>query len=434
MMLGQRTASLLVPTPRSTRVFVRLLAGSGALFALTLIITPWQQNIAGSGRVVAVSANERPQEIDAPIEGRVTTWHVREGSRVMAGDLLLELSDNAPEILSRLADEREAGVARREQAALRASSIQNRQRALELSRGAGVRAALSRITMAQERSSATRQALAAAQAAAVTAHSNLERQTKLLGSGLTSVRTLELAQLDDVRAATEVERAQAALKAALGEEAALEADRFRIEHDLTASIDDAHAQEAAALSEEANAAAELARVEVRLSRQQTMDIRAPVNGTVLRVSIGQGNSFVKAGEPLLILVPDAAERAVELWVDGNDMPLLSEGRPVRLQFEGWPAVQFSGWPSVAIGSFGGTVALIDSSDDGKGRFRVLVRPDGVDAWPSGTYLRQGVRANGWVLLDTVRLGYELWRRFNGFPPVVRPAEPQPGFSADQKVK
>ena len=52
----------------------------------------------------------------------------------------------------------------------------------------------------------------------------------------------------------------------------------------------------------------------------------------------------------------------------------------------------------------------------------MVRPDADKAWPAGMHLRQGVRVNGWVLLDQVRLGYELWRRFNGFPPVVeRPA-------------
>ena len=68
---------------------------------------------------------------------------------------------------------------------------------------------------------------------------------------------------------------------------------------------------------------------------------------------------VKAGERLVTLIPDTNDRAVELWVDGNDMPLLSEGRAVRLQFEGWPAVQFTGWPSVAVGTFGGRVALID---------------------------------------------------------------------------
>ncbi len=431
---GQRTATLLVPTPRSARILARLLMASGALFAVSLVVTPWQQSITGSGRVVAFSPNERPQEIDAPIEGRVTTWHVREGSRVKEGDLLLQLTDNAPEILSRLAEERMAGIQRREQAASRASSIQNRQRSLESSREASVRAAVNRIAMGKERSRAARQSLDAAEASAATSQLNLDRQTKLLETGLTSVRTVEVAQLDAVRATTEVARARATLQAALTEEAALDADRFRIEHDASAAIDDAHAQEAAALAEEANASGELARVEVRLSRQQTMEMKSPIDGTVLRILPGQGNSFVKAGEPLLILVPDAPERAVELWVDGNDMPLIADGRPVRLQFEGWPAVQFSGWPSVAVGTFGGKVALIDSTEDGKGKFRILVRPDGVDAWPTGTYLRQGVRANGWVLLDSVRLGYELWRRFNGFPPVVRPAEAQPGFSSDPKAK
>ncbi|MFM7149326.1 MAG: toxin secretion protein, partial [Gemmataceae bacterium] len=56
---------------------------------------------------------------------------------------------------------------------------------------------------------------------------------------------------------------------------------------------------------------------------------------------------------------------------------------------------------------------------GKGRFRILVQqdPDG-EPWPSNFSLRQGTRAQGWVLLDRVSIGYELWRRFNGFSPVV----------------
>ena len=157
-----------------------------------------------------------------------------------------------------------------------------------------------------------------------------------------------------------------------------------------------------------------------------MELRAPMDGTVLRVLSGQGNAFVKSGDPLLVLVPDTTDRAVELWVAGNDMPLISVGRPVRLQFEGWPAVQFTGWPSVAVGTFGGTVALIDATDDGSGRFRIVVRPDNADPWPTGLYLRQGVRVNGWVLLDQVKLGYELWRRFNGFPPTVKPPDAKKG--------
>jgi len=106
-------------------------------------------------------------------------------------------------------------------------------------------------------------------------------------------------------------------------------------------------------------------------------------------------------------------------MDGNDVPLLSEGRKVRLQFEGWPALQFSGWPPVAVGTFGAKVALIDATGDGRGRFRVVAVPGEDDeAWPPPRFLRQGVRVNGWVLLDQVKLGFELWRRLNGFPPTT----------------
>ena len=80
-------------------------------------------------------------------------------------------------------------------------------------------------------------------------------------------------------------------------------------------------------------------------------------------------------------------------------------------------------PEVAVGTFGGEVAAIDPSDDGKGKFRIQVREAGEHSWPSDRYLRQGVRANGWVMLQRVALGYELWRQLNGFPPVVAEDEP-----------
>lgn len=136
----------------------------------------------------------------------------------------------------------------------------------------------------------------------------------------------------------------------------------------------------------------------------------------MRVVTKQGGELVKPGDVLAVLVPDTQERAVELWVNGNDIPLVTPGRSVRLQFEGWPAIQFAGWPSVAVGTFGGTVAFVDAADDGNGRFRIVVVPDREEPWPATRFLRQGTRANGWVLLDRVRLGYELWRQFNGFPP------------------
>jgi hypothetical protein len=289
--------------------------------------------------------------------------------------------------------------------------------------------------MARERARAAEQGVRAAEAAEKTAALNLERIKKLQGEGLQSKRALELAELEHVRSVTDLDRARAAFGAARSEESALMSDLAKVGNDLSASISDASASKAAALAEIANGAAELSRLDVRIARQSTQRVTAPRDGAIFRIIAKQGGDFVKAADPLAILVPDTDDRAVELWIDGNDINLVFEGRKARLQFEGWPAVQFSGWPSASVGTYGGVVSIVDSSDDGEGRFRVVVTPDPAEApWPEGSLLRQGTRANGWVLFDQVSLGYELWRTLNGFPPEWPDASDAPKTSAESKGK
>jgi hypothetical protein len=54
-------------------------------------------------------------------------------------------------------------------------------------------------------------------------------------------------------------------------------------------------------------------------------------------------------------------------------------------------------------------------NDGKGSVEV--------AWPDAEkWLRQGTRANAWVMLEQVPLWFEVWRQINGFPPLVTHAD------------
>ncbi|MFO0577573.1 MAG: biotin/lipoyl-binding protein [Polyangia bacterium] len=423
-------------SPYSPRAVLATLLACFGVLIFGLLLVPWQQSVRGTGRVVAYTPTERQQNIEAPIEGRVVKWHVREGSHVKPGDLIAELSDNDPALQQRLREERDAVRDRLEAARARVTALEGRITALSGSQAAAVQAARARTQVARDRLRAAVQAGAAAEATANTAMLNLTRQQALYEKGLSSTRALELADLEAVRTKTEVDRARAAVSAARGEQAAAQSEQQRVGTDMHALLQDAQAGRAVAMSEIASATAELARMEVRLARQSTQVIRAALTGTILRLVGGLGGEMVKAGDPLAVLIPDTDARAAEVWVDGNDMPLLSEGRTVRLQFEGWPAVQFVGWPSVAVGTFPGRVALIDATDNGKGQFRVIVVPDPAagpsGSWPSQRYLRQGVRVNGWVLLNRVRLGYELWRQFNGFPPVVAPAEPKTSSEKEQK--
>ncbi|MCO5170172.1 MAG: HlyD family secretion protein [Planctomycetes bacterium] len=395
-----------------------------AFSPILLLLVPWQQNILGEGQVVALSPTERQQLIEAPLDGRVVRWAVREAQRVKQGEPLIELNDNDPELIARLRDQRDAVRARADAIAREAAAHDANATALETARLLAVQAAEERVVMAQNRTLAAAQALEAAEGAALTARLHRDRQAALAEKGLASRRTVELAELDVVRARTEVERARATLEGARREEASLVAERDRAGVELEARAVAARASAEKARADLQAARAELARVEVPLARQGTQEVLAPRDGTVVRFFVAGGGELVKAGDPLLLFVPDAAERAVELVVKGNDAPLISEGRHVRIQFEGWPAVQFVGWPSVAIGTFGGTVAFVDATDDGAGKFRILVVPDEDEPWPEKRFLRQGVRAKGWVLLDQVTLGYELWRRINGFPQALQSSAPK----------
>jgi hypothetical protein len=115
-----------------------------------------------------------------------------------------------------------------------------------------------------------------------------------------------------------------------------------------------------------------------------------------------------------------------------DVPLIQKNREVRIQFEGWPAIQFSGWPNVAVGTFGGTVSVIDLVDSKNGEYRLLVTPKTDDEpWPE--QLRIGSGVFGWVMLDNVPVWYEIWRQLNAFPPSLKD-KPEEGETSKESSK
>lgn len=422
--LDERLALHGLHAPRAARVLARLLAGLVAAVAVALVVTPWQQTIPGSGRVLAFRPDERPQQIEALVDGRVVRWHVAEGAAVQAGDPIVELADADPSLLDRLDAERTQVARTVDEADARLRALEERIAGLLVAQDTGVAAAGLRTQMARDRVTAAERGLTAAEAARKAATLNLDRQQALAAKGLTSTRAVELAEMEAATRDADVDRARASLDGARREAESLVAELARTRADAGTRVDEARAQLAAARSDAAKARADLTRMDTRRTRQQAQHVTAPIDGTVLRIVGRQSGEWLKAGEPLATIVPVSTKDVVELWVDGNDMPMVQPGAGVRLQFEGWPALQFSGWPSIAVGTFGGRVRSVDATDNGQGRFRVLVEADPADeAWPAARFLRQGVRANGWVLLNVVPVGYELWRQFNGFPPAIAPAEP-----------
>ncbi|HET6346612.1 MAG TPA: HlyD family efflux transporter periplasmic adaptor subunit, partial [Myxococcota bacterium] len=298
------------------------------------------------------------------------------------------------------------------------ASAQRNIDALIRARDLSVESAEARVQTAQHRHASAVRSLEVTEAAFKAAKLNFERQQVLAAKGLTATRQLEQVEATHASAAGEVEKARAAVSAALAEISALNADRYRVAATSDGEVERARAALQGARANEAKLEAEILKLQTRQSRQAAMSVTAPRDGTVLRIVAQAGSRVVKAGDPLAILVPDTEARAVELWVSGLDAPLVTPGQPVRLQFEGWPAVQFTGWPQIAVGTFPGTVKFIDASVRADGKLRLVVVPAADASWPVAPYLRQGVRAQGWVLLNRVSLGYEVWRQLNNFPIAV----------------
>jgi multidrug efflux pump subunit AcrA (membrane-fusion protein) len=161
---------------------------------------------------------------------------------------------------------------------------------------------------------------------------------------------------------------------------------------------------------------ELNRIDINIQRQSNQTLTAPRAGRIMRVRGDESNAIIKQGDVLASFVPEESKRVVELYVDGRDVSLIRIGRKVRLEFEGWPAIQFSGWPSVARGLFDGQVMAVDIAASSNGLYRILVEPTpGKPPWPTEPSVRLGASVRGWVLMDTVKVWFELWRLLNDFP-------------------
>jgi len=162
--------------------------------------------------------------------------------------------------------------------------------------------------------------------------------------------------------------------------------------------------------------ADLEITKTKLARQQTQIIYAPKDGFIIKILSGNISTLVKEGDHIATFAPKLTNPAIELFISGNDIALAEPGRKVRIQIEGLPAVQFSGWPNMSVGTFGGIVKSVDQSISENGQFRIFIVRDPEERWPDQRFLRHGTKVYGWVLLNEVKMGYEIWRKINNFPP------------------
>ncbi len=429
-------AMTLAETPRAVHRFAWVLALLFAALVPVLMLAPWTQTVHGTGRAVAFDPVQRPQPVVSPIQGRVLKWHVKEGDRVKPGDRLVDLVDNDPRRLEMLREQRLLADQRR---TLARSSVEEHESRLLFVRAE----APLRVAQAKARTEATeaavpraKQALLRARADELREGQSYRRQEEIYKTpvaGLAEGGALSKDQLEQAarlwtNAKEMVPLVQAEVTVAEKQSAAALEEFKAVGQQTQAMVKTEELVLIARKADEKATDQQYLTIDSEVKRQENQFVAAPTAGTIFRVlaNAEAGGQLVSAGQQLAVLVPDVAPTTLtatdtpgivaEVLIDGNDLPLVRKGDRAIVQFEGWAAVQFAAYPEAAAGTFEGRVYLVDPTSDGQGRFRVLVEPAPGADWPGDEFLRQGVRAQGWVLVKEVRLGYELWRLLNGFPP------------------
>jgi hypothetical protein len=327
----------------------------------------------------------------------------------------------SPDLLSLLNQRRNALTETRKAALGRADQLEKRIGEMQNLVKAAVPSAQARVVEAENKVREAYQKVEAAKIAVATAELNVDRHKQLAEQGLVSQRELEVAIQGAIASKADLTGAQANLRASEQGMKALSFGRDQVNAEVLQRLLEAEAARDASVAEAAKATDQLADVALRMSnaeqRRNASRILAPIDGTVVKMAQAGAGETVRQGDKIVRVSPTSADKAIEMTADGLDAPLLNVGRKVRILFYGIPAIPLPAWPELMAGTYGGLIKVVDQVDDGKGNFRFWVVPDPEDrAWPPQEHVRQGTKAMGWVILNRVPLWYEMWRRFNLFPP------------------
>lgn len=413
-------------SPRTAIQIKRWMLGFLLIFVIVLFL-PWQQNINGKGAMTALSPKDRPQNIQNAIAGRIERWLVSEGQFVSKNDTLLVISEIKDEYFDpKLPIRLDEQILAKENAIVgynaKIVALDNQIKALRENYQYSLQKARNKIRQNQAKVISDSTDVVNEELQLKIGKDRYERGQDQLKQGIISLSEWESRRMKLQENQAKLISVQNKLQISRQELLISRIEFNSVEADYNEKISKAQSDRSSALASLADGQSELSKL---VNKKASVDVRrglyivrAPQDGYIVKALKAGIGETIKEGESICTLQPNNPDMAVELYVKAMDVPLIQLGREVRLQFEGFPALIFSGWPGVTVGTFGGTVEVIDLIDSKNGEYRLLIKPKkGDEPWPK--QVRMGSGVFGWVMLENVPVWFELWRQLNAFPPTLK---------------
>ncbi|MDE3251495.1 MAG: HlyD family efflux transporter periplasmic adaptor subunit [Bacteroidota bacterium] len=394
------------------------------IFLFLILLLPWTQNIRARGTVTTLRQEQRPQELNTVIPGKIVKWYIKEGDFVKAGDTLVQLGEVKveyfdPELINRTREQIEAKQKSRQEYLNKSGAGEQQLAALKESLQLKLSSLDNKIGQQLLKITSDSMDILAINNELQVYQRQINAAKVMLDSGAISLTDFEKRKVNYQNALAKKTGTENKYQQGKQELLNLRIEKNSAEQEYRDKIAKTEGEQFSSLSAAAATTADVAKLQNALAnydaRNQLYYIIAPQNGQIVRSKKAGIGEMVKEGEMLVEMVPSGVDRAVELYINPMDIPLVTVGQKVRFVFDGFPAIVFSGWPKNSYGTFGGKVVAIEKALGKNGKFRILVSEDPDDRkWPA--QLPLGAGANGIALLKDVPIYYELWRNINGFPP------------------
>jgi multidrug resistance efflux pump len=391
---------------------------------LGILFIPWTQNIRSAGSVTTLRQEERPQELNNIIPGRIVKWWVKEGDFVKKGDTIVQLAEIKddyldPQLLQRTEQQLSAEQMTIDYYQGKVAATGDQITALQNEQQLKLSSIDNKLIQTQRKVQSDSMKVIAARNEMLVADRQLEGATKMYEQGVIPLTEFERRKVLHQNVNAKLIGAQNDYSNSKQDLLILQLDRSAAIQEYAEKIAKAAGDRFQSQSQIASGQGKVAKLQNQYSNYRIRNgqyfVLAPQDGQIIKAMKAGINEIVKEGEMIVQVVPGNYQLATEIWVKPMDLQLLAVGQKVRFMFDGFPAIIFSGWPQASYGTFGGEIVAIETNLSENGMFRVLVAEDKSDRkWPADLKLGTGVVS--FALLNDVPIWYELWRQVNGFPP------------------
>lgn len=389
-----------------------------------ILFLPWTQNIKSKGSVTTLYQDQRPQDINAPIAGKIVKWWVKEGDFVKKGDTILQISEIKAEYLDPKLIDRTIEQVNAKKGSVRyyqdkAATASQQIDALQNSLALKTEQIKNKLSQLNSKLNAEQAELTAVSNELALARDQYERQQKMYDEGLVSKTQLQQRNISYQNVQAKKTVAENKIAQTRQEIINTQIEQNSVAQEYREKINKAEGDKLQSLGQVAGTEGEVAKLENQVSsyiiRNGMYILLAPQDGQIVQANKAGLGEIIKEGEKITMIIPTKIKYAVEMYVKPMDLPLVNVGQKVRFQFDGFPAIIFSGWPEKSYGTFSGKIIAYESNISANGLFKVLVVEDPESRkWPE--QLKIGCGAQGITLLKDVPVWYEIWRNINGFPP------------------